>query len=75
MIIYHVFLLIDHLLAKFKFINEKNGKEEARKDFCEDEQNKTEKEDCAKVKFQNGSIHLVEMKQDYLLECHKYFLR
>jgi hypothetical protein len=57
--------------TKFKLENEKY----ARKDFCKDEQNKTEQEDCAKVKFENGSIHLVEMKQDYLFKCHKYFLR
>lgn len=47
----------------------------AKKDFCKDEQNKTEQKDCAQVQFQNGSIHLVEMEQDYLLRCHKHFLR
>ena len=74
LIIYHVvFLHIDQ--EDFKFKNEKNGKNETRKDFCRDEQNKTERKDCAKVKFENGSIHLVEMEQDYLFQCHKYFLR
>ena len=61
--------------TKFKSKNEKNGKEEVKKDFCKDKQDKTEQEDCARVQFVNGSIHLVEMEQDYLLKCHKYFLR
>ena len=57
--------------SEFKLLeNEKN----VRKDFCADEQNKTEREDCAKVEFANGT-HLIDMQEKYHFWCHKYFLR
>ena len=45
------------------------------KDFCREEQNKTEREDCAKVEFANGTTHLIETEEKYHFKCHKYFLR
>ena len=49
----------------FKFKNEKNGKEEVRKDFCKDGQNKTEQEDCTKFKFQNEKNGKNETRKDF----------
>ena len=56
----------------------KDGKDCSKfkgKDFCREEQNKTEREDCAKVEFANGTTHLIEMQEKYHFKCHKYFLR
>ena len=52
-------------------------REEFRKnhtDFCHGEQDKTKREDCAKVTFENGT-HLIDMQEKYHFWCHKYFLR
>ena len=53
-------------------------REEFRKnhtDFCKPtNDSKTEQEDCAKVEFANGT-QLIQMEEDYLFKCHKYFLR
>ena len=57
--------------AKFKDKDEKYP----RKDFCQGEQNKTKRDDCAKVTFENGSTHLIDMQEEYHFWCHKYFLR
>ena len=74
LIIYHiVFLHTDHTdcaIAKFKDKDEKYP----RKDFCQGEQDKTKRDDCAKVTFENGT-HLIDMQEKYHFWCHKYFLR
>ena len=68
-----VFLHTDHTdcaIAKFKDKDEKYP----RKDFCHGEQDKTKRDDCAKVTFENGT-HLIDMQEKYHFWCHKYFLR
>ena len=68
-----LFLHTDHTdcaIAKFKDKDEKYP----RKDFCHGEQDKTKRDDCAKVTFENGT-HLIDMQEKYHFWCHKYFLR